>query len=72
MSSSSSSICQNLHCRTPNRSGYYFAGPALQGTDCGNNLVSALFISIKMKIESFPFKSGVKVENVFAKGNSKK
>lgn len=27
-------ICQNLHCRTPNRSGYYSAGPALPGTDC--------------------------------------
>lgn len=27
-------ICQNLQCRTPNRSGYYFAGPALTGTDC--------------------------------------
>lgn len=29
-----SKICENLHCRTPNRSGYYFAGPALEGTDC--------------------------------------
>lgn len=24
-----------MHCRTPNRSGFYFAGPALSGTDCG-------------------------------------
>ncbi|KAJ6646995.1 A disintegrin and metalloproteinase with thrombospondin motifs adt-2 [Pseudolycoriella hygida] len=28
-------LCENLHCRTPHRSGYYFAGPALEGTDCG-------------------------------------
>ncbi|XP_037042307.1 A disintegrin and metalloproteinase with thrombospondin motifs adt-2-like [Bradysia coprophila] len=28
-------ICNNLHCRSPHRSGYYFAGPALDGTDCG-------------------------------------
>lgn len=31
-----SSICENLHCRTPSRSGFFFAGPALTGTDCGN------------------------------------
>lgn len=31
-----SSVCDNLHCRTPNKSGFFFAGPALQGTDCGN------------------------------------
>ncbi|KAL7042361.1 hypothetical protein ACKWTF_001110 [Chironomus riparius] len=30
-----STLCENLHCRTPNRSGFYFAGPALPGTDCG-------------------------------------
>ncbi|XP_067002114.1 A disintegrin and metalloproteinase with thrombospondin motifs adt-1-like [Anabrus simplex] len=29
-------ICQNLRCRTPHRSGFYFAGPALEGTNCGN------------------------------------
>lgn len=34
-----SGICQQLQCRTPHRSGYYFAGPALEGTDCGNGLV---------------------------------
>ncbi|CAH0551239.1 unnamed protein product [Brassicogethes aeneus] len=28
-------ICYNLQCKTPNRSGYYFAGPALDGTQCG-------------------------------------
>lgn len=31
-----SSICDNLHCRTPNQPGFFFAGPALQGTECGN------------------------------------
>ncbi|XP_052895522.1 A disintegrin and metalloproteinase with thrombospondin motifs adt-2-like [Anopheles moucheti] len=30
-------ICQNLRCRTPHRTGFYFAGPALEGTDCGDN-----------------------------------
>ncbi|XP_055633094.1 A disintegrin and metalloproteinase with thrombospondin motifs adt-2-like [Toxorhynchites rutilus septentrionalis] len=30
-------ICQNLQCRTPHRTGFYFAGPALEGTDCGNS-----------------------------------
>lgn len=28
-------ICQNLPCRSPHRTGYYFAGPALEGTSCG-------------------------------------
>ncbi|KAI4500889.1 hypothetical protein M0802_004100 [Mischocyttarus mexicanus] len=27
-------ICQALQCKTPHRSGYYFAGPALDGTKC--------------------------------------
>ncbi|XP_018405616.1 PREDICTED: A disintegrin and metalloproteinase with thrombospondin motifs 2 [Cyphomyrmex costatus] len=26
--------CQSLQCETPHRSGYYFAGPALDGTRC--------------------------------------
>ncbi|KAJ1524302.1 hypothetical protein ONE63_010813 [Megalurothrips usitatus] len=30
-----SEICDNLQCRTPHRSGFYFAGPALTGTSCG-------------------------------------
>ncbi|KAJ8975003.1 hypothetical protein NQ317_013313 [Molorchus minor] len=30
-----SSICYNLQCNTPHRTGYYFAGPALDGTQCG-------------------------------------
>uniref|UniRef100_A0A453YZI8 Peptidase M12B domain-containing protein n=1 Tax=Anopheles gambiae TaxID=7165 RepID=A0A453YZI8_ANOGA len=30
-------ICQNVRCRTPHRTGFYFAGPALEGTDCGDN-----------------------------------
>lgn len=32
----SAQVCENLHCRTPNRPGFFFAGPALQGTTCGN------------------------------------
>lgn len=28
-------ICDNLNCKTSNRPGYFFAGPALQGTECG-------------------------------------
>ncbi|XP_057670635.1 A disintegrin and metalloproteinase with thrombospondin motifs adt-2-like [Diorhabda carinulata] len=31
-----STICYNLHCKTPHKSGHYFAGPALEGTQCGN------------------------------------
>lgn len=30
-----SQVCENLHCRTPNRPGFFFAGPALTGTLCG-------------------------------------
>ncbi|XP_055372046.1 A disintegrin and metalloproteinase with thrombospondin motifs adt-1-like [Condylostylus longicornis] len=30
-------ICQNLQCRSPHRSGFFFSGPALEGTTCGNN-----------------------------------
>ncbi|EDS32641.1 conserved hypothetical protein [Culex quinquefasciatus] len=30
-------ICENLQCRTPHRTGFYFAGPALEGTDCGDS-----------------------------------
>ncbi|XP_053673869.1 A disintegrin and metalloproteinase with thrombospondin motifs adt-2-like [Anopheles nili] len=30
-------MCQNLRCRTPHRTGFYFAGPALEGTDCGDS-----------------------------------
>lgn len=29
-----SDACQSLQCKTPHRSGYYFAGPALDGTYC--------------------------------------
>lgn len=32
-------ICQNLPCRSPHRTGYYFAGPALEGTLCGDHSV---------------------------------
>lgn len=28
-------ICDNLHCRSVNKPGIFFAGPALQGTECG-------------------------------------
>lgn len=34
-----STICYNLQCKTPHRSGYYFAGPALEGTICGEKMV---------------------------------
>ncbi|XP_046836869.1 A disintegrin and metalloproteinase with thrombospondin motifs 2-like [Vespa crabro] len=27
-------VCQALQCKSPHRSGYYFAGPALDGTNC--------------------------------------
>ncbi|CAB3373818.1 Hypothetical predicted protein [Cloeon dipterum] len=37
-SGSLAEICQNLKCSTPHRSGYYFAGPALEGTSCGRDL----------------------------------
>lgn len=30
-----SSICDNLHCRSPSKPGFFFAGPALTGTTCG-------------------------------------
>lgn len=29
-------ICDSLQCKTPHRSGYYFAGPALDGTYCAS------------------------------------
>lgn len=32
-----SQICDNLSCRTPNKPGIFFAGPALEGTECGNS-----------------------------------
>lgn len=32
-------ICYNLQCKTPKRSGYYHAGPALEGTECGRGKV---------------------------------
>ncbi|KAL1130092.1 hypothetical protein AAG570_013031, partial [Ranatra chinensis] len=32
-------ICQTLKCRTPHRAGYYFSGPALEGTSCAVNKV---------------------------------
>lgn len=28
--------CQSLQCTTPHKSGYYLAGPALEGTKCSN------------------------------------
>ncbi|KAL1512639.1 hypothetical protein ABEB36_002201 [Hypothenemus hampei] len=31
-------ICHSLQCKTPNRIGFYFAGPALDGTPCGNGM----------------------------------
>lgn len=35
MNGRQSTVCDNLHCRTPNKPGFFFAGPALQGTECG-------------------------------------
>lgn len=35
-------ICYNLQCKTPHRSGYYHAGPALDGTECGRGKVITL------------------------------
>ena len=32
-------ICYSLKCRTTGRRGYYRAGPALEGTPCGTNMV---------------------------------
>ncbi|XP_037070906.1 A disintegrin and metalloproteinase with thrombospondin motifs adt-2-like [Pollicipes pollicipes] len=28
--------CERIKCKSPNRIGYYYAGPALEGTFCGN------------------------------------
>ncbi|KAF5307178.1 hypothetical protein FQR65_LT00694 [Abscondita terminalis] len=33
-----SDICYSLECKTPHRSGTYFSGPALEGTECGKNM----------------------------------
>ncbi|XP_031329539.1 A disintegrin and metalloproteinase with thrombospondin motifs adt-1-like [Photinus pyralis] len=30
-----SKLCDSIECKTPNRGGSYFAGPALDGTECG-------------------------------------
>lgn len=30
--------CSQLACRTPHRAGFYYAGPALPGTNCGQNM----------------------------------
>lgn len=35
-----STVCYSLQCKTPHRSGYYFSGPALEGTECGAKKVS--------------------------------
>ena len=32
-------ICYSLKCRAADRRGYYRAGPALEGTPCGQNMV---------------------------------
>lgn len=53
-----SGICQNLHCKTPHRSGYYFAGPALEGTKCGPKKVSIYFKQASLTFSlytQFPF-----------------
>ena len=33
-------VCQETLCKTPQRIGYYAAGPALEGTFCGGKKVS--------------------------------
>lgn len=38
-----SEICYNLQCKTPHRSGYYHAGPALEGTECGRGRVRSKY-----------------------------
>lgn len=45
-----STICYNLQCKTPHRSGYYFAGPALEGTQCGNGKVNIIFTVVMTKL----------------------
>nr|CAD7413736.1 unnamed protein product [Timema poppensis] len=42
-------ICENLKCRTPHRSGFYFAGPALEGTSCGTGKWCQGGICVPMK-----------------------
>ncbi|XP_049548139.1 A disintegrin and metalloproteinase with thrombospondin motifs adt-2-like [Anopheles darlingi] len=42
-------ICQNIRCRTPHRTGFYFAGPALEGTDCGDSKWCKGGVCIKQK-----------------------
>lgn len=37
-----SEVCYNLQCKTPHRSGFYFAGPALDGTPCGSGKVCVI------------------------------
>ena len=32
-------ICYSMKCRSPGRRGYYRAGPALEGTPCGRDLI---------------------------------
>ena len=32
-------ICYRLKCRAKYRRGYYYSGPALEGTPCGTNMV---------------------------------
>jgi len=64
-SGSLSEICENLKCSTPHRSGFYFAGPALEGTTCGNNVVCTRWSpALQIKRVNFDFDfSGVKVAN---------
>merc|ERR1719225_273051 len=32
-------ICYSLKCRAQGRRGYYYSGPALEGTPCGTNMI---------------------------------
>lgn len=47
-------ICYSLQCKTPHRSGFYYAGPALEGTNCGNGKVQK-FINSIVKRNTKPF-----------------
>ncbi|XP_071455114.1 A disintegrin and metalloproteinase with thrombospondin motifs adt-2-like [Hetaerina americana] len=49
-------ICQNLKCKTPHRSGFYFAGPALEGTVCGSGKSCQGGNCVKSKATGKPIK----------------
>ena len=51
-------ICERMYCKSPTKTGYFAAGPALEGTRCSksDNKVSTLLVidqSILLKIYVF-------------------